>query len=205
MNKQEVIELYSHLINSYHFLSPKIKKVDDNGFGFIPSDISILEEVIDEIERDVIENKFKSDLAAYYHAKDGFNFIDFGCGIPIFAYCIKRAFSNFHVYGLELNKDICDYIKKTPIGNEIGMIKKDALLYTKYDKYTYLYMYTPLIEAEPMNQLLMYVLKNMKKDSILFLNRTNAYPLIDYIDEIEKVAEIKNFESDSYLHKITKK
>jgi len=199
MNKQYAISLYDNLLNSYHLLSPRIENLDESGFNFIPSNTSILKKIIEEIEYEDHKYSLKSNLK---HSQQN-KFIDIGCGIPIFAYCIKRAITNLQVYGLENNKIICDYVRSAYISDDVDIIFNDALSYNQYDQYKYLYMFTPIRDEKKMHELLIHVLSGMKKDSILYLNSTDLFNPTNYIDEINKYAVIKRI-GYNYLHSLKK-
>lgn len=189
MNIKIFSNQYNKYINECRLYVPKHFFNGNEGcFGYCPCDVQVFEKVLG----DMIQN-----------GKQGFEFLEIGCGIPLFSLCIGKAFENIQITGIEYNKKICDYVNSTALSDNIEIIYKDANKYKEYDKYDFMFMPQPLQDTLKMHNLLLYILKNMKQGAILYICTTNLYKVKDFKKEIEAFADIKRMDSD-YVYKLVK-
>lgn len=129
---------------------------------YIPTDASIFELVSKDMGQNLKETKKK--------------FLEVGCGVPIFSYALKKKYESLlEVHGIELNKEICDYVASTYFRNEVEVEYANASDYEKYEDYDFIYLCTPIKDAEAMNKCLLHILENMKDNAILYLYTTTYY------------------------------
>jgi len=186
-------ELYGDYVQTYPVFVPKCLYAHDeypeDRWSFIPSDVSVFSLVLEKIN-------------GIHTSRKNLKFADIGCGIPIFALCIKKAFPQIDVSGIEYDKAICDYVRTTVISEEVNVINADAFEYQEYGDYDILYLCTPVKNADDMHKLLMHVLGGMGTDSVLFFHTTNCYRISDFADEISRTAAVEKL--DNYLFQLKK-